>query len=134
MIKLMILGQPYVKKSNQKVVYNRALGRQIKVNTPAYNAWADSARLQLREQRGVLPPEPIDYPINLQCRFYVRTNGRVDLSALYEGIQDMLVSMDVLKDDSWQYVASHDGSGVEIDRDNPRLEVTITAKEEQYER
>lgn len=129
MIQLTILGQPYVKKSNQKVIYNRALRRQIKVNTPAYEAWEEQARLQLREQRGLLPKEPIDYPVNLCCRFYVRTNGRTDLSALYEGIQDVLVSMGVLKDDSWQYVASHDGSGVEIDREHPRMVITITPKE-----
>jgi len=53
---------------------------------------------------------------------------KVDLSALYEGIQDVLVELNVITDDNYTIVASHDGSGVFIDRDNPRMEIEITAK------
>ena len=56
------------------------------------------------------------------------TAVRVDLSALYEGIQDVLVELNVLTDDNYSIVASHDGSGVYIDRENPRMEIEITAK------
>jgi hypothetical protein len=56
------------------------------------------------------------------------TAVKVDLSALYEGIQDVLVELNVLTDDNYLIVASHDGSGVSIDRDNPRMEIEITAK------
>ncbi len=54
---------------------------------------------------------------------------KVDLSALYEGIQDVLVELNVITDDNYTIVASHDGSGVFIDRDNPRMEIIITSKE-----
>jgi len=53
---------------------------------------------------------------------------KVDLSALYEGIQDVLVELNVITDDNYTIVASHDGSGVFIDRVNPRMEVEITGK------
>jgi len=53
---------------------------------------------------------------------------KVDLSALYEGIQDVLVELNVITDDNYTIVASHDGSGVFIDRENPRMEIEITAK------
>ena len=56
------------------------------------------------------------------------TAVKVDLSALYEGIQDVLVELNVLTDDNYLIVASHDGSGVSIDRENPRMEIEITAK------
>lgn len=56
------------------------------------------------------------------------TAVKVDLSALYEGIQDELVATNVLIDDNYLIVASHDGSGVFIDKDNPRMEIEITAK------
>lgn len=57
------------------------------------------------------------------------TTGKVDLSALYEGIQDVLVELNVLSDDNYTIVASHDGSGVSVDRTNPRMEIEITKKD-----
>lgn len=148
MVEITVLGHPYVKKSNQKVQWRGR--RQVKVNTPSYNQWLGGALEQLealgydrefaklnkkRKEFGQpLKPAEINYPINLQCRFYTATAGRVDLSALYEGIQDVLVQVGLLQDDNYKIVASHDGSGVEKDADRPRIEVTITRKAEQYER
>lgn len=143
MIELTVEGHPYVKKSNQKV---QMRGRhQVKVNTPSYNRWHSSAVQQLadlgydpqfkmRRKYDRTLKGKIDYPINLQCRFFMQSNGRVDLSALYEGIQDVLVEVGLLDDDNWRIVASHDGSGVQKDADRPRIEVTITTKEDMYER
>lgn len=122
-----ILGHPYVKKSNQRV---QMRGRKpVKVNTKNYNEWARSARRQI-DERVIKPAQPIDYPINLKCRFYMTTRGAVDLSALYEGIQDILVEKKILADDNWKIVASHDGSGVEWDPDRPRMEITITRRDD----
>lgn len=148
-VKLTILGHPYVKKSNQKVAYNPHTRRSVKYDTPSYKAWHQSALEQLEalgydihfarknalvKKRGGQPkPAQIDEPINLECRFFVKSNGRCDLSALYEGIQDVLVEVGLLQDDNWKIVASHDGSGVEKDPDNPRIEVTIRRKSELYE-
>ena len=142
-VHLVVDGHPYVKKSNQKVQMRGH--RQVKVNTPSYNRWHSSALQQLaaygydpqfkqrrkfdKTLRGL-----ITKPINLQCRFYTATAGRVDLSALYEGIQDVLVEVGLLDDDNYKIVASHDGSGVEKDADRPRIEITITDKGDQYER
>jgi len=117
-----ILGQPYVKKSNQRTVMFH--GRIRKVDTPRYKEWHESARLQLLGHRK--PSEPISVPVNLRCHFYMKTHGRVDLSALYEGIQDVLVEMDILADDNYKIVSSHDGSRVFYDKENPRMEIEIT--------
>jgi Holliday junction resolvase RusA-like endonuclease len=121
-LKYYIVGHPYVKKSNQKVVRR---GNSIrKIDTPRYREWHERAKRQLLTQ--LRPYEPLSKPINLQCMFYVRTKGRVDLSALYEGIQDVLVEMSILADDNCWIVRSHDGSGVWHDKENPRMEITIT--------
>lgn len=135
-----IPGQPYVKKSNQRVIHHQALKRQIKIDTPSYQLWHQDALKRLerygfnpnfKEQKKFQPDleAMINYPVNLQCRFFMKTNARVDLSALYEGIQDVLVEVGCLKDDNWHIVASHDGSGVEKDAERPRMEITITPKE-----
>lgn len=126
---LVIQGVPRVKKNNQSVVLARSrTGKYFpkKVDTPAYKRWHKDAIPQIKKQK---PTFEIDFPVNLACRFYMDTEGKVDLSALYEGIQDVLVELDVITDDNYSIVASHDGSGVEVDKVNPRMEITITRKE-----
>ena len=127
--KITVLGVPRVKKNNQAVVLARSkTGKYFpkKVDTKAYKEWRKSAIPQINLQK---PSLEIDFPVNLECKFYMDTAVKVDLSALYEGIQDELVETNVLTDDNYLIVASHDGSGVFIDRDNPRMEITITKKE-----
>lgn len=125
---LTILGVPRVKKNNQAVVLARSkTGKYYpkKVDTKAYKEWHKKAVPQINLQK---PSLEIDFPVNLACRFYMDTTGKVDLSALYEGIQDVLVELNVLSDDNYTIVASHDGSGVFVDKTNPRMEIEITSK------
>lgn len=127
--KIVVLGVPRVKKNNQQVVLARSkTGKYYpkKVDTPAYKRWHRDSIDQIKKQK---PSLEIDFPVNLACRFYMDTTTKVDLSALYEGIQDVFVELDVLTDDNYTIVASHDGSGVEVDRLNPRMEITITKKD-----
>lgn len=133
MYQLTILGVPRVKKNNQQVVLARTkTGKRYpkKIDTPSYKVWHRDAIPQINLQK---PSFEIDYPINLACRFYMDTDGKVDLSALYEGIQDVLVELDVITDDNYTIVASHDGSGVYVDRENPRMEITITESSRTFE-
>lgn len=127
--KFNITGVPRVKKNTQKLITSRnhKTGKLYakKINSKSYNKWHDSAIEQIKLQK---PAFEIDYPINLACKFYVDTAVIVDLSALYEGIQDTLVEAKVLSDDNYRIVASHDGSGVFIDRTNPRMEIVITKR------
>jgi len=121
-----IPGHPYVKKSNMKLVMR---GKKLtRIPTPNYSAWAKVAHVYIGHQMTV--KDPIDFPVNLQCHFYVRTYGVVDLSALYEGIQDELVKMGVLIDDNFKIVASHDGSRVFVDPEDPRMEITISKRDD----
>lgn len=125
--KFTILGVPRVKKNTQRAVIavNRKTGKPYPkiVMTPAYKAWQKSAIPQINRQK---PSYTIDSPVNLKCLFYMDTEVKVDLSALYEGIQDELVSAKVLSDDNYTIVQSHDGSGVYIDRNKPRMEIIIS--------
>jgi len=60
------------------------------------------------------------------------TRRRVDLTNLLEGLDDMLVKAEVIEDDNRDFIASHDGSRVYWDKENPRIEVEIT-KVKDYE-
>ena len=54
---------------------------------------------------------------------------RVDLTNLHEALHDILVDYEVLADDDYKTIASTDGSYVEVDKWEPRTEVTITELE-----
>ena len=73
--------------------------------------------------------EMISERINLQCVYYMPTRHKVDLANLLSATCDILVHYGVIADDNANIVASHDGSRVDYDKANPRVEVTITTKE-----
>lgn len=116
-----IAGNPIVKKNNQHVSFRGP--RPTKYNTPAYTRWLRSANYQLNYSP--TPDSPIDEPVILLCKFFMQSRRRVDLSALYEGIQDLLVKRGVLADDNSNIVIGHDGSRVYYDKDNPRMEISV---------
>lgn len=121
MLTYVVTGNPIVKKNTQKVVWRNR--RPIVVYSAAYRSWWNNAMDELALQQK--PAEPIDYPVLLVCKFFMQTLRIVDLSALYEGIQDTLVKAEILKDDNFNIIIGHDGSRVLLDRENPRTEVAI---------
>jgi Holliday junction resolvase RusA-like endonuclease len=78
---------------------------------------------------------PIDYPVNVECKYYMPTKRRVDLQNLLAATMDMLVKHKVLADDNRNIVYANDGSRVFYDKQFPRTEIVITAiNEEEFER
>lgn len=94
----------------------------------AHDQYASKAVWYLRPR----PVRPIDYPVNVKCLFYMSTHGKVDKSNLEACIHDLLVDVGVLEDDNRDIIATTDGSMVLYDKQNPRVEVTIT-RVENYE-
>ena len=76
--------------------------------------------------------EPIDKPINLCCKFYKDKDYKSDLLGYLQAIQDALVKAKLLLDDNHKIVKTTDGSEVFLDRNNPRVEVSITFKEGEW--
>lgn len=62
--------------------------------------------------------------------YYMATRRKVDLANLIEATCDILVKAGVLADDNSKIVAAHDGSRVELDRKNPRVEIEIEGMED----
>lgn len=69
-------------------------------------------------------------PVCVRCEYFMSDKRHVDLCNLLEASCDILTRYRVIADDHSGIVASHDGSRVLIDRDNPRVEITITDMEE----
>lgn len=125
---IVLSGHPYTKKNNATTVtFTRKDGTtgSTRINTKAYIAWEHKASAELGKLGHVVP---ISEPVNVAFTFYLQRGYRVDLSALYEGVQDLLVKAGVLTDDNYKIIASHDGSGVMLDKERPRTEILITKK------
>ena len=76
---------------------------------------------RVKQQVGV-----VDYPVNIQCIFYVDARRKVDLSNLLNAVDDAMVESGLILDDNRDIIAGHDGSRVYHDKDNPRIELEIT--------
>ena len=72
--------------------------------------------------------KPIDYSINLSCKFYVCDARKRDIANFIEAIQDVLVKYKVVEDDNYNIISSLDNCSMEIDRNNPRIEIYIEKK------
>ena len=108
---------PKTKKNSQQII--NVHGRNIIVPSSAYKKYEKEAISYLSE-------ENIDYPVNVECKFYMATKRRVDLNNLLEAATDLLVAGKVLTDDNSNIVVSHDGSRVYYDKENPRTEIKIS--------
>lgn len=114
-----ITGCPRTKKNSPQIRRGSG-GRRYVAPSDAYTAYQDTAGWQLRR-----PDEPLAGRYNVQVLYYMDTMRRVDLTNLLEATCDILTHYGVLEDDNSRIVASHDGSRVLLDRDNPRAEIEI---------
>ena len=64
--------------------------------------------------------------VNMACKYYMPTRRKVDLCNLLAATCDILVAANVLEDDNSRIVASHDGCEVLYDKQNPRVEITLS--------
>lgn len=118
---------PRTKKNSQQVFVRN--GRIINIPSKLYQQFEKEGLKVIHEKYR----KKIDYPVNIKAVFYVETRRRIDLTNLLEALDDMLVKAEVILDDNRDIVASHNGSVVYWDKENPRIEVEIT-EVKNYER
>ena len=58
--------------------------------------------------------------------FYCKDLRRRDVSNMLESINDLLVDAGIIEDDDWKHVRIG-GADADLDRENPRAEITINA-------
>lgn len=120
---LTLYGNPVTKKNSQRILYKfTKFGRKTPFIAPS-KAYVDYETDCLRQIKR--PHSPISARVNVRCVYYMKTARRVDLANLIEATTDILVKAHVLEDDNSTIVAAHDGSRVELDRKNPRVEIEI---------
>lgn len=119
MLEYTLNRNPVTKKNSQQII--QVKGRPMIIPSKKYKEFE---RLALDDIQYL--GEPIDYPVNVACLYYMETKRRVDLVNLEEATLDVLVHCGVLKDDNSNIVVSMDGSRVLYDKYNPRTEIYIS--------
>ena len=118
--------KPITKKNHSRII---TVGKYPKLlPSEAYEKYDRAIAPYLREFHNQIG-ETIGYPINLECHFYCDTHRQSDLVGHLQSIQDLLVKYKCLEDDCRDIVASTNGSVVLYDKESPRTEIIITAKE-----
>ena len=121
-IKYTIPLPPITKKNSQQILTNHKTGRPFIMPSAKYKQYEREAGWFLKP----LPPRPIECELNVKCLFYLQNRRKTDLNNLLEAVTDMLVHYNVIADDHYGIVASHDGSRCYVDKENPRTEIIIT--------
>lgn len=116
--------EPRTKKNSQQIILVN--GRPVIIPSKQYKEYEKQALNFL-----LFNTTYIDYPVNVEAHFYMKTRRRTDLTNLLEALDDVLVKAGILKDDDYTIIESHDGSRVHYDKENPRTEVII--KEAKHE-
>lgn len=122
-MKLTLYGDPRTKKNSARILRTRS-GAPFVAPSKAYGDYETDCLRQIKK-----PRSPISARVNVRCVYYMKTARRVDLANLIEATTDILVKARVLEDDHCRIVAGHDGSRVEYDKENPRVEIWIEEME-----
>lgn len=130
------LGAPISWKNHRRVVM--IAGRPSVGPSKQHKDWAQYAVAELRRQWCATfgGPIPKSIPLNFAVRSYLPTKRLTDMSNLYQGPEDVMqvcqpkckpgckVHAGVIEDDS--AIEAHNGSARLYDKDNPRVEITLT--------
>ena len=92
-IKITIPLPPVTKKNSQRIMHSSKTGKSFIMPSQKYIDYEAEAVWHCKKA-GV--HEPIDYPVEVKCLFYMPTKRRVDLTNLLEAVDDVMVKARVL--------------------------------------
>ncbi len=125
-LNIVVKGAPVTKKNSQEIAFNRRTGKPFIMPSPHYKDYRKYFLYQIKRDMQLV----IRMPVNVKCVYYMPTRRTVDLVNLLEATDDLLVEARVIADDNCSIVATHDGSCVRYDKENPRVEIEIKPKAE----
>lgn len=125
-MKLVILGNPATKKNSMQICKNKYTGKTYLIQSKAYRTYEKEFLKQMNIFYHINNKTPIiTHAINLKCIYFMETKRKVDLVNLLNATCDCLVKAKIIKDDNFEIIKSVDGSRVEYDVKNPRVEIYI---------
>lgn len=126
MMMITINGNPITKKNHSQII--KVGNRRMLVPSKQYKAYESDFVAQCIKL--VVNDKNLSKRLNIACIYYMQTRRKVDLTNLLSATMDCLVKAKVIEDDNCKIAYSHDGSRVFYDKENPRVEITITEVEQ----
>lgn len=123
-------GDPRTKKNHQDIKTGYGGNKYIRQNE-GYLAYEDACLWQLKAIRQKLEKEMPPPPYIAKYTYYMASLRKVDGLNLQAATDDILVKANIFEDDNVRIIVGHDGSRVYYDKDNPRVEITITHTDEE---
>ena len=125
-LQIELLGVPKTKKNHTQ---RTKTGYQIQ--SKAYLQYEKDCLWQIRPEY----KQSLSGRYNLKALYYmaidyVNTKAVIDLTGLLQATCDILAKARVIEDDNCRVIAGFDGSRVLQDKNNPRVEITLTELEE----
>jgi Holliday junction resolvase RusA-like endonuclease len=117
-----IVGKPVTKKNSGRIGRTRS-GRPFVLPSAPYVKWRDQSHLQARRQWFAMFGRTLAAPCSVAVTVY-RARRTGDLDNFLSAAGDLLQYAGVIKND--RLIRSWDGSRLECDPTNPRVEMLIT--------
>jgi hypothetical protein len=115
---LTLHGAPRTKKTSNQL--QRFGGRLKVVPSEAWMEWRDRVKASVDVEPWMRLK---DQPYNCTALFY-RDASRGDAIGFYTGLADVLEELGVVSNDRW--IVSWDGSRLLVDKEHPRVQLTLT--------
>lgn len=116
---IVLQGAPRTKKNRGKIW--KAGNRTIIMPAAPWMQWRDALKAAALEQRW--PKPQMAGSLNCRALFY-RDARRGDAVGYYQGLADVLEELGIVEND--RFIEQWDGSRLLLDRDNPRVELTLS--------
>ena len=129
-LRFVLYGDPRTKKNSQIPIIAKTKSGAEYIRIIPSNEFTKYERTCLRQITGK-QRLMINQRINCCYLWFMKTHRVVDKTNLQEAMDDILKDAKVVTDDNCRVIAGHDGSRVYYDKDNPRVEVTITKLEDE---
>lgn len=98
-------------------------GRAYK--TKRYKDWMEEQQWSIKNQIRKFKYDPVKAPYIIGIVWFVPDNRRRDPDNIMKPVLDVLQKAGVFEDDCWQLLKDRHMFPVEIDRDVPRIEVSV---------
>jgi hypothetical protein len=121
-----IYGELYSKKNSKRIVANKFTGKPFIISSSAFKKMEDGILAQLKANRHVWY-NAIRYkekPLEVHFKFIRGTARKFDYINIAQGLCDLMIKADWIEDDdAGNLIPVFDL--YEIDKNNPRTEITI---------
>ena len=116
------------KKNSQEMILNPRTKKPMIIQSKLYRDFEKNCGYFLKKYA-----KKIDYPVNLNCKFFVPDRRRRDLTNLENALGDILVKYNVLVDDNYTVLAGWDGSRIIYEKGREEIIVDIEELKEESE-